>query len=89
VVDWATENNIQTIKMKLDADSGWPDRMFLLPGCPAFIEFKKPKKKPAPLQHHRMEHLAGLGYRVLWTTSKKLSIDWLRILCKQRGLDVT
>lgn len=86
VVDWAEENGIRSIKMKLGEDSGWPDRMFLLPQCPAFVEFKRGKKRPTPLQMHRMEFLAGLGYKVQWSSSSALTIKWLTILMKGKGI---
>lgn len=89
VVDWATAHNIRSIKLKLSTDSGWPDRMFLLPQSPVFIEFKRKGKEPTPLQDNRMAFLAALGYRVMWTTSKRLAIEWLKKILTERGYGAT
>ena len=54
---------IISIKLKLDADSAWPDRMFLIPGGrPLFIEFKQRGETPNEKQFMRIEKLKMLGY---------------------------
>lgn len=45
--------------------AGVPDRIILMPGGGVgFVEVKSPGKKPRGLQHHRMEELRRLGFRV-------------------------
>lgn len=44
---------------------GWPDRWFFKPGpVIVIIEFKKPGKKPRPLQTYICNMLAELGFNV-------------------------
>lgn len=45
-------------------DSGWPDRIFLTPGKPFFIEFKRPGGEPEPRQAFRIKTLKKLRYDV-------------------------
>jgi hypothetical protein len=78
VVDWAKYRDIPCFKLKLDTNSGWPDRLFLLPnGQAAFIEFKRPKKQPRKLQLHRHQILRSLGYNVITTDNAEAAIRWL------------
>lgn len=54
-------------KLKSNADTGWPDRMFLFSGGrAAFIEFKKPGEIPKEgeltKQTHIIERLRNLGF---------------------------
>ena len=45
--------------------AGVPDRLVLLPNCPAaFVELKAPGQKPRPLQVHRFEQIRRLGHAV-------------------------
>lgn len=47
---------VQSIKLTLWGDSGWPDRLFFIPGGrPLLIEFKAPGEAPRPLQ--KVRHL--------------------------------
>jgi len=52
---------IPNVKWGVD---GWPDRIFLLPGCPFFIEFKAPGEEPKPRQAFRIQCLKTWGYKV-------------------------
>lgn len=57
------------IKFK-GGDSGWPDRVILLPGgIVGFLELKAPGKKPKPLQLHRLEAIDALGIPAGWCDS--------------------
>lgn len=66
VVNEAKKKGLRSIKLALHHDSGWPDRLFLIPGGkPLFVEFKKPGVDNAdPLQERRHEILKTLGYHV-------------------------
>lgn len=79
VVHWAAEQGIPTLKLKLDANSGWPDRIFLLDkGRAAFIEFKRKGKRPTDLQHHRLAILTSLGHHACWAERAQDAIYWLK-----------
>lgn len=78
VVKWAKREGIPVFKLKLDANAGWPDRMFLLPGPrPCFIEFKRADEEPTKLQYHRINTLRELGYDAIWTRNETAAIRWL------------
>ena len=56
---------VYSIKLTTPGQSGFPDRLFLIPGGrPFFIEFKRPGEEPRPLQHHIHQLLRQLGYDV-------------------------
>ncbi len=52
-----------TLKLELQNDAGWPDRLFLGPkGVHFFIEFKAPGKTEEKLQHYRRMNLLNQGH---------------------------
>lgn len=56
---------IRNIKINTKTETGWPDRMFIIPGGrPLFVEFKRPGEEPEPKQEHIHEVLKKLGYNV-------------------------
>ncbi len=56
---------IEASKLIVKGDTGFPDRVFWLPGGkPFFIEFKKPGEKPTGKQLHIHNQLRKMGYRV-------------------------
>ena len=56
---------VRSIKLDSRRSSGWPDRLFLVPGGrPFFIEFKKPGDKPGAKQEYIIGVLRDLGYAV-------------------------
>lgn len=60
--------NIENIKLNINANTGYPDRMFLIPGGkPVFIEFKKPGGVLSKKQQYTISLLQRLGYNVLVT----------------------
>ena len=51
------------LKLNVEADTGWPDRLVVLPnGEAAFIEFKQPKGVVSPKQLHQLNRLVSLGH---------------------------
>jgi len=84
-VDYMLDNyGIESIKQTFMGSRGWPDRIFLLPRRPAWIEFKKKGKKPRKLQIYRMKKLKSLGYDVTWTDNKNEAILWLEKIFASR-----
>jgi hypothetical protein len=58
------------------SETGWPDRMFLIPGGrPFLIEFKEVGYSPEPKQVHIHDMLEGLGYDVAWTDSEEAALE--------------
>jgi len=56
---------IKGSKLKVKGESGYPDRIFWLPGGkPFLIEFKKPGEEPRPSQIRIHDYLRSLGYKV-------------------------
>lgn len=52
-------------KLTVPGDTGYPDRIFWLPGGrPLLIEFKQPGEAPEPKQEYHIRRLRALGYLV-------------------------
>lgn len=62
----ALENyGVGNIKINTRSETGYPDRMFLIPGGrPLFIEFKREGEEPSKKQLYIHEGLRALGYDV-------------------------
>lgn len=58
-------HGLTTLKLNLQGNRGWPDRLVLLPGgrC-VFIELKRPGGKARALQLHVHAKLRALGFEV-------------------------
>jgi hypothetical protein len=85
VVDYMKDlYGVESLKLSLQGNRGWPDREFLLPLRPAWLEMKRKGEKPRKLQYYRMAHLKKLGYDVLWTDDKNEAIIWLEELYTAR-----
>jgi hypothetical protein len=67
VRDAKLDLGLRSLKLNLRYDSGWPDRVFLLPhGRTFWVEFKRPGDVPGPLQEARRAELRALGHDVVW-----------------------
>jgi len=64
VVRWARKHGLLNRKMNGFGFNAWPDRMFMLPGAPLFIEFKREGEEPTPAQTDIHGMLRRLGYEV-------------------------
>lgn len=69
--------NINNRKLGPTGQNGWPDRMFMVPRCPAFVEFKRPGEKPTKLQEWRLQELRELGYAAEWFDNSADCVKWL------------
>jgi hypothetical protein len=66
VVAWAKKKGFLTPKVRF-VEVGYPDRLFLSPkGHTIFIEFKRPGKRPEPIQAYRINELARRGIPAFW-----------------------
>lgn len=63
VVLFCKSKDIRCEKLKLASKSGWPDRTLLYKGCVIFLELKRPKEKPTPLQQYTLDMLAKEGFQ--------------------------
>ena len=75
---------VESIKLNLQGNRGWPDRMFLLPLRPAWIEFKRPGGKNRKLQEYRAKQLRSIGYDVATFDNEKAAVAWLKELYTAR-----
>jgi hypothetical protein len=65
VLDWALNNNIGLMFLKLGQSKGWPDMMVVWEcGGVLFVEFKRPGEKPRRIQEHVHKLLRSLGFEV-------------------------
>ena len=59
------ELGVINTKFNTTSDTGYPDRIFWVPGGkPVLIEFKRPGGKVSPKQKYQIDRLRKLGYRV-------------------------
>ena len=59
------ELGVVSLKLNVQSNTGWPDRLYLVPGGkPFFIEFKQPGAEPEPRQRLIHAQLRYLGYEV-------------------------
>lgn len=61
---YCIEQDVLCLKMIAAGDNGYPDRMVIGLGFIFFIEFKKPKCYPSPLQRYIHIKLRSLGHNV-------------------------
>jgi hypothetical protein len=66
VVAWAKKKGFLTPKVRF-VEVGYPDRLFISPtGHTIFLEFKRPGKKPEPIQAYRINELNKRGIPAFW-----------------------
>lgn len=79
-VNWAEKREIICEKVKF-ATAGYPDRLSVLPNAlHVWIEFKRRKKTPTPIQLYRMRTLRDAGALVGWTDDSAVAIYAVRTL---------
>lgn len=71
------ELGIESIKMNIRNNRGYPDRIFLLPKAPVWIEFKNVGRRPEKIQRYRIMQLNQLGYDAKWSNDYEASYEWL------------
>jgi hypothetical protein len=70
---------IRNIKVNTQTETGWPDRMFLIPGgAPLLIEFKRPGEPPRRKQEIIRDRLISLGYRSVVCDNEEDAIAAIR-----------
>jgi len=69
---------VASVKLEppLGSETGWPDRLFFIPGGrPFLIEFKEVGYEPDPKQIYIHDMLEGLGYDVAWTDEEAAALQ--------------
>jgi hypothetical protein len=80
----ALQLGVRALPIDTAADAGWPDRIFLTPYSPLWLEFKRPGDVPRPLQEQRLAILNNLGYSAGWVDSYDDAMEWIK-KCSQRS----
>jgi hypothetical protein len=78
---WSTEIgvDIESRKLTVPGERGWPDRMILWEGGNVFfIEFKQPGAKPRALQTYIHEKLRALGFQVEVHDDRNIALDSIK-----------
>lgn len=78
VCQWAKDHGISTLKLASMGDRGKADRMFMLKGKTAFVEFKAPKKTPTALQEKFLRERRDDGFDAQWFANAPAAILWLK-----------
>jgi len=65
---------MESFKLTLRGNRGWPDVEFLYFGQVFFIEFKRPGEKPTTLQFWRIKWLKEQGFKAMWTDNAEEAI---------------
>lgn len=61
----ALKLGVRNLKLNVKGQTGWPDRMFLIPGGRVlFVEFKAPGMFLSPKQKYIHQVLKKIGYKV-------------------------
>lgn len=76
VVAYAKGRGWKSLKVKF-VETGYPDRLFILPARIVFIEFKRPGKEPTTLQNHRLLELLGYHIPATWTDNYDDAVGFL------------
>lgn len=69
IIKRLTADGWMVVKIGLTNLPGFPDLMALRNGAVRFIEVKRPRQKPRPLQEYRMSQLRHHGFDVEVLTS--------------------
>lgn len=65
VADAQVKFGVISLKLNVAGNTGWPDRLFFIPGgSPLFVEFKQKGAKPRAKQRVVHDYLKRLGYHV-------------------------
>ena len=65
VLDWALNNDLGIMFLKLGGARGWPDMLVVWEGHGTlFVEFKRPGEQPRKIQKHIHSLLRNLGFEV-------------------------
>lgn len=76
-VRWAKSRGILSLKLNLQGNTGWPDRLFLYLGYQVFIEFKAPGSDLERNQPERVDELVQRGFTVGVFDDHRIAIAFL------------
>lgn len=78
---WTVDHGGLCLKVKLENQRGFPDRMIILPGgFVCFVEFKRPDKKgkPSPHQTKWIKHFNKLGQKAFFCDDFDQFVEQMR-----------
>ena len=79
-------HGVPSVKLEppLGSETGWPDRLFFIPGGRAFLlEFKEKGYVPDPKQEYMHRVLERLGYDVAWTDDEEAALQAIEARVQQ------
>lgn len=89
VVREAEKLGVYALKLAATGDTGWPDRLFLMPnGATLFIEFKRPGYLPRPKQRYIHALLVKLGHNVAVMDDFEESMSLIRLILEKANAKV-
>ena len=76
---WFDELGVPSVKLVMVADSGWPDRLAVLPnGGIHWAEFKRPGEETQPRQDYIHQILTAFGHEVHVYESVDAAVEGIR-----------
>lgn len=79
--EYAKKLGILSLKLNVQGQIGWPDRIYLYNGRVLFIEFKRPGEKPRKVQLYVHEKIRAQGFNVVATDdlhTARAALEYLR-----------
>jgi hypothetical protein len=75
---WAKLHGIIPIKLNLQGNRGWPDRLYIYPeGFTLWVEYKRKGKEAEPLQKYRITQLRKKGHHAFVVDSSADAVTLL------------
>lgn len=75
----AAELGVENLKLNVKGNTGWPDRIFFLPGGrPLLVEFKRPGERSRPKQMYIISQLIANGYDAEVCSDAGVAVELVR-----------
>ena len=85
-VDYAKQRGCRAVKLEVNGDKGWPDRMVLCPGGRTlFLELKNKSGRPSAHQLVKQAELRELDYYAEIVSSLDEAVDTLDLFLFRKG----
>jgi hypothetical protein len=80
------ELGVLSVKLETPGHTGWPYRLFVMPGSPFLIEFKQLDEEPRPKQAHIHGVLRAMGWEVVVCDTVEGALAAVRAALIRRGV---
>lgn len=80
------ELGVESVKLETPGETGWPDKLFVMPGAPFLIEFKKVGEVPRKKQAHIHRKLRAIGWEIEVHDTVQGAVDAVRAALIRRGV---